>query len=1068
LDFDSNQLFGSDTPTIAPAQYRGLQLYDPRIVTGYEKTFLHQLQYHKLEQKINTLMLTANQKQWTEESTKTYEQVDQLMTESMLAAERSVSRKISTTYAWSPKLKAAVSALRYWKLCLKRAHGQVISDSTLRRLQEEAAIDIDLLPSPVYITDIVKSLRSARATLTNYQKQHLELRGNHLQELAEARVIARCQALESPHASDKLIKNTERELKRIIYKEKKRQLFRKIGHLLYPDRYRGGLSSIDIPHHINTEPFPIGPDPQTWKHSWCTISDPDTLTRHISSANQRQYHQAHDTPFGVEPLLSYFGYKADTAGAERLITGTLPPQEIMQQLLPETQSILKYLAAFPRQLQGDPSSPIIPVEQFCSLYNKLDERISSSPSGRHLGHYKVAAISEHLSILHTNMMSIPYMVGISPQRWRQVIDVMLEKKPGERKLHRLRIVALQETDFNQSNRLLFGRPLQHALEEREYLPDIQHGSRASRRCHSAVLNKVLTYEIHRYSKKPLAYIENDAKGCYDRIINPLVLLFLQILGLTPLTVASLATTWEQTSHRIKTLYGISKFGYANTPECLLFGPGQGSTIGPFLWLLCFLLIFSSLTSSSPKIVIHSVNSSLPITFFGEAFVDDTGLGTNDTTNTTLLTEDQALVSNLNSLAQEWERLLFSTGGALNLQKCFWFLLSWRWYKGRAKLHNQLTLPAQIAMTSGMDPTSSVIKRIEPTDTFRTLGVYVTPDGTCKGAFTVLKEIALTYASVVTGTHLSRQEALTSYIQYLLPKLRYQPPLLALTAKQCYTLQSIILQALLPKLHINRHTARSIIHGPSELGGLALPQLYTTQGVDKLYLLLGHLRIKDRTGDLIHSDFTYLQLLSGSGTFILNQDQKNYRWVEQGWLTSIWAFINSSNLQLVYPNQWVPTLPRQHDKYLMEFFRSLHLPHTTIEQLNRCRLYLQVVTVSDISSACGKYILPTIKTGNIVPARSSTLRWVTQGKPTKADWSIWARSLAHLEQHGRLIQPLGPWIATTHQRWEYFLHPQTRIVYFRRDNTQHSYTPIIRPNPRTRTTCIVLRRSYTILRNLYIQ
>ena len=123
----------------------------------------------------------------------------------------------------------------------------------------------------------------------------------------------------------------------------------------------------------------------------------------------------------------------------------------MQQLLPETQSILKYLAAFPRQLQGDPSSPIIPVEHFRSLYNKLDERTSSSPSGRHLGHYKVAARSEHLSILHTNMMSIPYMVGISPQRWRQIIDVMLEKKPGERKLHRLRIVALQETDFNQSN-----------------------------------------------------------------------------------------------------------------------------------------------------------------------------------------------------------------------------------------------------------------------------------------------------------------------------------------------------------------------------------------------------------------------------------------------------------------------------------------------------------------------------------------------------------------------------------------------------------------------------------------
>jgi len=78
----------------------------------------------------------------------------------------------------------------------------------------------------------------------------------------------------------------------------------------------------------------------------------------------------------------------------------------MQQLLPETQSILKYIAIFPRRDQGDPTSPAITE-------------------------------SELLSNLHSIVMPIPYMVGISPQRWRQIIDVMLEKKPGERKIHRL-------------------------------------------------------------------------------------------------------------------------------------------------------------------------------------------------------------------------------------------------------------------------------------------------------------------------------------------------------------------------------------------------------------------------------------------------------------------------------------------------------------------------------------------------------------------------------------------------------------------------------------------------------
>ncbi len=51
--------------------------------------------------------------------------------------------------------------------------------------------------------------------------------------------------------------------------------------------------------------------------------------------------------------------------------------------------------------------------------------------------------------------------------------------------------------------------------------------------------------------------------------------------------------------------------------------------------------------------------------------------------------------------------------------------------------------------------------------------------------------------------------------------------------------SQILQVLLPKLHLNQNTARSIIFGPEMNGGLALPYLYVTQGTDKLRLFLCH-------------------------------------------------------------------------------------------------------------------------------------------------------------------------------------------------------------------------------------
>jgi hypothetical protein len=333
-------------------------------------------------------------------------------------------------------------------------------------------------------------------------------------------------------------------------------------------------------------------------------------------------------------------------------------------------------------------------------------------------------------------------------------------------------VALQESDFNQSNWLLIGRPLLHRLEDTCAIPDIQHGFRPSKLCQSAVLNKVLTFEIHRYRKQTLAYIENDALGCYDRIVNPLALLFLRILGLAPTFIASLATTWETTYHRIKTIYGISNHQYTNSSQYLLYGPGQGSTIGPFLWLLCFILIFSSLSPNAPKITIISADKRTKVDFIGEAFVDDTGLGTNQTSSEQLQLQSyrnqQEIVQNLVTLAQEWERLLYSTGGALSLQKCFWFTLSWRWSKGKAVLETQETSPASFHMTSGGQQETTLIPRIEPTTSFRTLGVYLTPRGSSRGSMITLQEAAIQYAATITGTHLSCQEALTSYVQYVHP------------------------------------------------------------------------------------------------------------------------------------------------------------------------------------------------------------------------------------------------------------------------------------------------------------
>ncbi len=91
-------------------------------------------------------------------------------------------------------------------------------------------------------------------------------------------------------------------------------------------------------------------------------------------------------------------------------------------------------------------------------------------------------------------------------------------------------VALQESDFNQFIRLVLGRPITHYLEDNKEFPDML-GSRPAKQCFSTVLTKVLQLEIHKYKKQGILYIENDVVGQFDRIIIPLVLLFLQQLDI---------------------------------------------------------------------------------------------------------------------------------------------------------------------------------------------------------------------------------------------------------------------------------------------------------------------------------------------------------------------------------------------------------------------------------------------------------------------------------------------------------------------------------------------------------
>ena len=129
---------------------------------------------------------------------------------------------------------------------------------------------------------------------------------------------------------------------------------------------------------------------------------------------------------------------------------------------------------------GEEASKIgspITIEEFQYFFRKKRESTESSPSTRHLGHYKVAAYNNDLSYMYVTMINIGLVCGIAMTRWKHAIDIMIEKDKGSPKLHRLRVIQLLEADLNFCLSLVFGKRMMKFATQYCGLSENQYGSK---------------------------------------------------------------------------------------------------------------------------------------------------------------------------------------------------------------------------------------------------------------------------------------------------------------------------------------------------------------------------------------------------------------------------------------------------------------------------------------------------------------------------------------------------------------------------------------------------------------
>jgi len=136
---------------------------------------------------------------------------------------------------------------------------------------------------------------------------------------------------------------------------------------------------------------------------------------------------------------------------------------------------------------------------------------------------------------------------------------------------------------------------------------------------------------------------------------------------------------------------------------------------------------------------------------------------------------------------------------------------------------------------------------------------------------------------------------------------------------------------------------------------------------------------------------------------------------------------------------------------MDYFIQQGYSGASLGLLNRCRLYLQIISLADIASVDGSCIIPEVFCGIPLTDRTSTLRWPHQQRPNQKAWDLWSAALRKLQPCNCLIHPLGPWSThVQHQSWHWFRDSNHSVLY-RWEPSDDSWRKYISfPNPRLST------------------
>jgi hypothetical protein len=274
---------------------------------------------------------------------------------------------------------------------------------------------------------------------------------------------------------------------------------------------------------------------------------------------------------------------------------------------------------------------------------------------------------------------------------------------------------------------------------------------------------------------------------------------------------------------------------------------------------------------------------------------------------------------------QWKNILEMSGGSLAPEKCNYYTVTWGFHhSGRPEMDDTTK------ETMNITPTGTTLHSID--QKHKTLGFYISPRSPQEPQQLQWKEIKLRFGLMLDLYDLTFREIDILYKRIYVPTVRYLLPFMTLPAKEIKHITKSTITKFLRKSGYSNNTARDIVYGSTQLGGLGWVDMEIEQGLHNQGTFIQSYHYGGIKGHLLQILLERWSWFIGFCPF--QHNLINVVYDESQWLSTIAVFMKKHNIVLSIRSPVSPLL-RENDEYIMVIVHSMNLSPTEIRYINYC-------------------------------------------------------------------------------------------------------------------------------------